>query len=335
MILIPTLDLFSGIGGFSYALNSIAKTVAYCDINPDCHDVLHKLMDKNLLDKAPIFTDITSLKGTDLKKFKPKMLTAGFPCTDISAANNNPEGIDGEYSGLFFEIMRILDETPSISYVLLENSPMIRTRGLPKIRDELKKRGFKLVWGYFEARMVGALHKRKRWICFAFKRLADDLKYIDNILIKFDWKQKNIKRLIKKNDDTSSCPKRCSMLGNSVVPQIIRYAWNTILKNAKMNILGNIDNIDILVENNSKIILSDGANNLVEKNRWATPTFTTWHQYRRLTDRSTRILGNQIYYEKKTVASQNIPINMRDKYYRIDPNFIEYLMGYPKKWTEI
>ena len=328
--MIPTIDLFSGIGGFSYALNSIAKTQAYCDVNLNCRNVLNNLIDKKLIDKAIIFDDITLLKGNDLKHLNPKMLTGGFPCTDISTANNNGKGLNGKHSGLFFEIMRIIDETPSIKYVLLENSPVIRIRGLSRIRKEFKKRNFKLVWGYFSAKMVGALHKRKRWVCFGYKELDNDLQLIDDNYIKYNW-TKTIKPLIiKKTDENKSYMTRCMMLSNTVVPQMIRYSWNILIKNALIQ--NEVKVIKDLCNNDKKIILNDGINKII-KQRWATPTFTRWEQYRILTERAGQMISNQIYYKHDLQVDPNIPINMRDKHYRISPNFIEHLMGYPKNWT--
>jgi DNA (cytosine-5)-methyltransferase 1 len=330
--MIPTLDLFSGIAGFSYALNSIAKTVAYCEINKDCRDLLSNLMNNKKIDEAPIFEDITKLTGLDLKKLKPKMLTAGFPCTDISGANINGKGLDGSRSGLFFEIMRIIDETPSISYILLENSPMIRIRGLSRIRKELKKRNFNLVWGYFEAKMVGALHKRKRWICFGYKELGTDLKYINEKSIKYNW-TKTIPLIVKKTPENKNYLNRCMMLGNSIVPQMIRYAWNVLLQNTFDSNKNEVKDIKSIYTNNVSVILYD-SKNTITKHRWATPTFSRWGQYKILTERGTHNLSNQIFYKEDLQVDSNIPINMRDKFYRINPNFIENLMGYPKDWTK-
>ena len=120
------------------------------------------------------------------------------------------------------------------------------------------------------------------------------------------------------------------MLGNSVVPQMIRYAWNVLIKNAKNQ--NEVEDIKDLYNNDHDIILYDGKNKTT-KQRWATPTFTRWTQYRILTERGNHNLANQIYYKEDLQVDSDIPINMRDKFYRINPNFIEHLMGYPKNWT--
>lgn len=321
--MIPTLDLFSGIGGFSYALKQVCKTVAYCEIDQDCKQVISNLISKKRLENAKIYSDITKIDKNDLRFLKPEMLTAGFPCQDISVSNPNGKGLNGNRSGLFFEIMRLVDELPSISYLLLENSPMIKNRGLFVVKKELKKRGFKLCWGIFEARMVGALHKRRRWIGFAYKKDKSNLGGID--IKKYDW-EKNIDLVVKRDENTKRNIKRCKMLGNSIVPQMIQYAWNVLIKQGEGQVYP-----DGLYNNDKEIVMTDGKI-VIKKERWATPTYTRWEQYRKLTQRGAQLLGNQVYYNKN-FADTSVPVNMRDKFYTLNPNFVEHLMGYPKGWT--
>jgi hypothetical protein len=123
------------------------------------------------------------------------------------------------------------------------------------------------------------------------------------------------------------------MLGNAVVPQVIRYAWNTLINAAKNNVNGQID-VKVFKETHYPITLYNGDKTM-KKTSWATPTHSTWHQYRTMTNRSTTILGNQIYYELRTETNSDVPINLRDKFYTINPNFIEFLMGYPANWTRV
>ena len=320
-----TIDLFSGIGGFSYALHSVARTVAYCEKDPDCHVVLKRAMDSGHITKAPIYNDVTTF---DSSPFTPELITAGFPCTNISGANPNGSGINGQQSKLFYTVMDIIDRHPTVKCVLLENSPCIRTRGLAHVIKALSKRGFKCVWGYFTAAMVGALHIRKRWVCLAY-RTGSCLQPVK--ISNYNWKALPKKRLIEKKNTTGTNVKRCMMLGNSVVPQMIQFAWNTLVDHACKNHTGEI-HLEYVVPK-CRVILADDHGNVVEKTNWATPTFTTWHQYRTMTDRSTRILGNQIYYEESTHG--NGLINQRSKIYDINPIFVEHLMGYPRNWTSI
>jgi hypothetical protein len=325
--MIKTLDLFSGIGGFSYALKDICKTVAYCEINEICRNVLQILQNQHKLDQAHIFSDVKTIKKSELNAMKPQMITAGWPCQDIAICNPNGKGLKGSRSGLFYEILRLIDSCSSINILLLENSLNIVNHGIENIVKELKARNFNLSWGIFEAKMVGALHRRRRWVCLATRNDAQ-LPNIPAHSLSFNWNKKVIP-ILPKNALYKSSLLRCEMLGNSVVPQLIRYAWNLLIKNKDK---GEIPSIPHLRNNDKKVYLSDGHKEII-KDRWATPTHTRWRQYRTLTDRGAQLLCNQIYYNKDLHLDDTIPINMRDKYDMINPIFVEHLMGFPPNWT--
>jgi len=95
-------------------------------------------------------------------------LCAGFPCTDISAANPNGKGIDGERSGLYREVMRAIDAVRP-AWVFLENSPRIRTKGRHIVIGDLVARGYSWRDGILSASDVGAPHRRDRWWLLAHR----------------------------------------------------------------------------------------------------------------------------------------------------------------------
>lgn len=99
-------------------------------------------------------------------------ICAGFPCTDISAANPNGKGIDGERSGLYREVMRAIDAVRP-AWVFLENSPRIRTKGRHVVIGDLVARGYSWRDGFLSAADVGAPHERKRWWCLAHRNGHD------------------------------------------------------------------------------------------------------------------------------------------------------------------
>lgn len=65
--------------------------------------------------------DIKSIKGKDLPKID--LLIGGSPCQDLSQAHSVREGLKGQKSSLFFEYLRLLEETKP-KYFLLENVRM-------------------------------------------------------------------------------------------------------------------------------------------------------------------------------------------------------------------
>jgi DNA (cytosine-5)-methyltransferase 1 len=81
------LDLFSGIGGIALALAPWMETKGYCEIEPYCQKLLTQHMGDGLLDTAPIYTDVTKLRGKDIGD-TIDIISGGFPCQDISVAGH-------------------------------------------------------------------------------------------------------------------------------------------------------------------------------------------------------------------------------------------------------
>jgi DNA (cytosine-5)-methyltransferase 1 len=92
------------------------------------------------------------------------VVSGGFPCQDISAAGKGGGVENGERSGLWEEMARIIGEVrPRFCFV--ENSPMLTSRGLGRVLGDLAAMGYDAEWGVLGAADVGAPHQRDRiWI---------------------------------------------------------------------------------------------------------------------------------------------------------------------------
>ena len=113
------LDCFAGIGGFSLGLERAGfETVAFCEIEPYCQKVLARHWPE-----VPIYDDIRRVTADRLIRdgIRPDVITGGFPCQDISTAGKQA-GIDGERSGLWAELARLLREIRP-RYAIFENVP--------------------------------------------------------------------------------------------------------------------------------------------------------------------------------------------------------------------
>lgn len=158
------LDLFSGIGGIGIALEPWVRTVAYCERDRYAQGVLLSRMQSGDIDAAPIWDDVTTLRGDMLPRID--FIGGGFPCQDLSVAGLG-KGLAGERSGLFFEIVRLVKECKP-RFVFLENVPAIRTRGLSTVLAELTALGYDCRWTTISAASTGAPHKRDRWFLLAY-----------------------------------------------------------------------------------------------------------------------------------------------------------------------
>ena len=169
---VRTIDLFSGIGGVTRALHDYCRPVLYCDFEWFCQQVLFERMKDGRLPSAPIHGDIKTLRladGEEADSTLPEMICGGFPCPDISAIGLQ-RGISSETrSGLFLEIMRLVDENPCIKCVFLENVANIVRCGLKDVVDNLAERGFSFAWTHRSAASMGAPHVRARWFCLAVR----------------------------------------------------------------------------------------------------------------------------------------------------------------------
>ena len=164
---LKVLDLFSGLGGFSIGLERTGgfETVAFCEIEPYPRRVL-----ANHWPKVPCYDDVRTLTAAKLSAdgIAVDVITGGFPCQDISVAGRGA-GLDGEFSGLWTEIYRLVRELGP-SFVILENSASLCTRGLSRVLSDLSDVGYDAEWEGIPAIAVGARHIRARQFVVAYPR---------------------------------------------------------------------------------------------------------------------------------------------------------------------
>lgn len=154
------MDLFSGIGGFSLGLKWAGgfETTSFCEIDPYCRKVLRKHWPN-----VPIKPDITR---RDFFEGEADVITAGFPCQDISFAGKGA-GLAGPRSGLWREVVRAI-RVVRPKYVVLENVAALLNRGLGQVLGNLAEVGYDAEWDCIPASAVGAPHRRDRWWGLAY-----------------------------------------------------------------------------------------------------------------------------------------------------------------------
>jgi DNA (cytosine-5)-methyltransferase 1 len=239
------LDLFSGIGGFSYAAERLVKgfkTIAFCEADRACQRVLAKHWPSTL-----IFPDVRTLTAQDILPLCPTgldVITAGFPCQDLSIAGKQA-GYDGERSVLFYEIIRLAREFRP-RFILLEN-----VRNLLSHQDgttfqetlfQIAKAGYDAEWAVIPASDVGACHRRERIWIIASSPNANNARLQgqrpecelpessrqgaspwlhSGAMLSPEWGSYLSKPVLCRGDDgLSNRVDRLKQLGNSIVPQV-------------------------------------------------------------------------------------------------------------------
>jgi len=161
---LKVLDLFSGIGGFSYAAERIVggyKTTQFVEIDPYCQSVLRKNFPN-----VPIHDDIKTFTA---KRGQYDVFTIGFPCQDLSVAGRQRGIGEGTRSGLFYESIRLLREVRP-RFAIFENVRNLLSieegRVFQEVLFQIAKAGnYEIEWAVVSAKDLGACHLRQRlWI---------------------------------------------------------------------------------------------------------------------------------------------------------------------------
>lgn len=159
-------SLCTGYGGLDLAAAKVfgAKPAWFADNDPDAARVLahHHRRVKNL-------GDITALDYTARDQVPGvEILTAGWPCQDISIAGRGEGLKKGNRSGLWFTVASAVRGLgPDL--VLLENVAQLRGRGLHQVQSDLAGGGYHTEWLCLRASAVGAPHRRARCFILAWR----------------------------------------------------------------------------------------------------------------------------------------------------------------------
>ena len=162
-MVLKLLDLFSGIGGFSYAAERIVggyETTQFVEIDSYCQSVLRKNFPN-----TPIHDDIKTFSA---KPGQFDVFTVGFPCQDLSVAGRQRGINDETRSGLFYESIRLLREVQP-RFALFENvrNLLSHEKGetFQEVLFQIAKAGYDAEWSIISAKDLGACHLRERiWI---------------------------------------------------------------------------------------------------------------------------------------------------------------------------
>jgi len=196
--MLKILDLFSGIGGFSYAAEVLVggyKTIGFCEYDKKCQEVL-----KLRFPGVPIYPDIRELneetladtesarirtKPTSSRKrkgavsrgesearletspFHADIITGGYPCQPFSQAGKR--GGENDDRHLWPEMFRVI-QLVKPKYVICENVSGHISMGLDSVLSDLESEGYTTEVFVLPACAVDAKHRRDRVWIMAYAR---------------------------------------------------------------------------------------------------------------------------------------------------------------------
>lgn len=155
----PTLtygSLFSGIEGFGVGFEKSGMECLWrCEKDQQCRTLLaDKWKD------VPIYEDVREVTGVA----RPDVICGGFPCQDLSVAGRR-KGLAGERSGLWFEFLRVLEETKP-RWTVIENVPGLLSshggRDFAVLLHGLVSVGYRVSWRVLDAQYFGVAQRRRR-----------------------------------------------------------------------------------------------------------------------------------------------------------------------------
>ncbi|MEV4581860.1 DNA (cytosine-5-)-methyltransferase [Nonomuraea jabiensis] len=162
--LLTAASMCSGYGGLDMAVAAVLDTRLLWVADND--DAAARV----LAHRFPGVPNLGDLTGIDWGTVPaPDVLTAGFPCQDLSYAGHGAGIKEGTRSGLWHTIADAV-ATLRPRLLVLENVRAIVTRrpGLEVVLADLARLGFDANWTCLRASDLGAAHERKRWFCLAW-----------------------------------------------------------------------------------------------------------------------------------------------------------------------
>jgi DNA (cytosine-5)-methyltransferase 1 len=211
------LDLFSGIGGFSLGLERAGmKTVAFCEIDPFCRQVLAKHWPG-----VPIHEDIKTLDGTEYAG-SVDVVCGGWPCQTYSRAAHG----NNTHENMFPELERVIRSVRP-RWVIAEN-----VLAAEDIRSSLEGCGYLASrWNF---RLLYRGHRRDRSYYLADSHGdSESMRAVNDeasrLLADAGRSWETQPRTVGMDDGIPRRMDRLRALGNAVVPQIVEVLGRAII----------------------------------------------------------------------------------------------------------
>jgi DNA (cytosine-5)-methyltransferase 1 len=153
--------LFAGIGGIELGLQ---RAGMHAELLCEWWDPAQAVL-RHRFPGVPVESDVRQLKRLP----RVDLVTAGFPCTDLSQAGRT-QGISGEASGLVGEVFRLLSDhrTPWVMFENVRNMLVLdRGNAMRFLVEQLESMGYRWAYRLVDSRFTGVPQRRQRVIMLA------------------------------------------------------------------------------------------------------------------------------------------------------------------------
>ena len=139
------------------------KCVGWCEFDKFAQKSYRAMYDT---ERLWFSDDVRKARGWELPK--ADIWTFGFPCQDVSVAGRQKGIKRGTRSGLFYEIMRLLDECEDSKpkWLVCENVKNLlsidKGQGMFAVLSEMDKRGYDAEWKVYNSKDYGVPQNRER-----------------------------------------------------------------------------------------------------------------------------------------------------------------------------
>ena len=337
--MLKVLDLFSGIGGFTLGLDSTGgfETVAFVEKDKFCQKVL-----KKNFPNITIEGEIRDVKGD---RYKADVITGGFPCQPFSVAGKRKGTDDDRY--LWDETIRVIRECKPKWFIGENVEGLVNIQEgmvLRQVQTDLEKEGFEVQCLIIPASGIGAWHQRKRvWIIgcnvsnsdnngsHRQKRdatikssnepkewlfIRDDKNVSDSKIIRTGES-----RNINQEEGFESSSSTQSDSSSKTITNSECLGWKERTKKSEESYRETTSN---KFDNCNK---DSQSKNPVHQWMYKTPMA---RDHKDINFNNTWKLGNKA---QSTMAREVLKDNKPGG--KLNPNFVEFLMGYPMNWTKI
>jgi DNA (cytosine-5)-methyltransferase 1 len=157
---VKVASFFSGIGGIDLGLEQAGMTIVFqCEILTFGRQVL-----KAHWPDVQLTEDIRKVKPEEVPKVD--VFAGGFPCQDLSLANQGKrKGLGGLRSGLFYKYAELI-EAKHPRWVFIENVPGLLNSAQGKdfkiVLRTLDELGYGVAWRVLDAKFFGTPQRRRR-----------------------------------------------------------------------------------------------------------------------------------------------------------------------------